>query len=79
MVQLHLQQIATEVSCSEAAIAAAQASSWPLSLVLLQLWDGGGAWATSMGSAIEASGPKQRLQLLAKLGSSSVVSLSLEK
>ena len=79
MVGLHLQQIATEVSCSEAAIAAAQASSWPLSLVLLQLWDGGGAWATSMGSAIEASGPKQRLQLLAKLGSSSVVSLSLAK
>ena len=79
LLQLHLQQIATEVSCSEAAIAVAQASSWPLSLVLLQLWDGGGAWATSMGSAIEASGPKQRLQLLAKLGSSSVVSLSLEK
>eukprot|EP00438_Fugacium_kawagutii_P009395 Skav231301 [mRNA] locus=scaffold161:299897:304334:- [translate_table: standard] len=70
--QLHRRQMATEVSCSEAAIAAAQASQWPMSLVLLGLCDGGAAWATSMGSAIEASGPQQRLQLLAKLGRSSM-------
>ena len=74
MIQLQHQQMATEVSYSEAAIAAAQASSWPLSLVLLY-GASGGSWATSMGSAIEAGGIKQRLQLLTQLGTSSVDSL----
>lgn len=80
----HLQtlQIASEVSCSETAIATAQASAWPLSLSLLGGRDGsvGASWATSMASIIEVVGPaKQSLQLLATLGASSVVCLSWDR